>query len=534
MVLKHSPVRWLVLVSMLLSSCTYLKYSSIQAEYARIQNASPSQMTLKHMLDRDTFFVVGKTVDSLGKSQKEPMAVAAFSNKFSLNERVDTMYLNRSGTHFGLNLPAGEFQLIVVRDTNHDGIFTSDEVIGEQSITLNLESHPQKIVSQVEIDLTQSKTHISFDSFPVKDSEVEQPSLYFPNGAIRKLTDPIFDKNIATLGMYDPASFLEHAPTTFFALEEDQVHKIPVIFVHGIDDSPRAFETIISQLDRNRYKPWFFYYPSGGDLNQLAELFYNVFLSGKVISLSDMPLIVVAHSMGGLVVRESINQYLGDHYENKLKLFVSIASPLGGHPDAKSGVENGLIVLPAWRDLDPSSQFIQNLYRRQLPTDLEHHLFYAYHNSDTLKLGENSDGVVPLSSQLHQIAQRQSNLQIGFKNNHTDILESQVMIDQLLETMSTITSIFPEDHMKMLENAGLDLALDDSYDPRTKHLLSYAGKYIAKLISGEIPTIHPHQDIFLEAVLGKRKPATTIEKDFVKLVAAYPHIFTVGPDSHDE
>lgn len=66
----------------------------------------------------------------------------------------------------------------------------------------------------------------------------------------------------------------------FYALEEDEAHKIPVVFVHGIGDSARAFEPIISQLDRDRYKPWFFYYPSGGDLDQLAGLFYNLFLSG--------------------------------------------------------------------------------------------------------------------------------------------------------------------------------------------------------------------------------------------------------------
>lgn len=531
MVIKQFPVRWLALISILLSSCTYLKYSSIQAEYARIQNASPSQITLKHMLDRDSFFVVGKTVDSLGKSQENPMAIAAFSSKFSLNERVDTMYLSRSETHFGLNLPAGNYQLIVVRDDNRDGVFSSNETIGSQSITLNLQSHPQKIASKIHIELTQPNAQLNFDSFPVLESSSQQHSLYFPTGAIRELTEAIFDKNIATLGMYDPASFLEHAPTTFFALEEDQVHKIPVIFVHGIDSSPRAFDTIISQLDRNRYKPWFFYYPSGGDLDQLADLFYNVFLSGKVISLDDMPIIVVAHSMGGLVVRQSINQYSGDLSENKLKLFFSIASPLGGHPDAKSGVDNGLIVLPAWRDLDPSSPFINNLYSKPLPRNIDHHLFYAYHNSDSLKLGENSDGVVPLSSQLHPIAQRQSKRQMGFKNSHIGILESQKMIDNLFETMATLEGLFPEDHMKLLVNAGLDISLDESYDPKTKHLLSYAGKYIVKLIRGEIPTIHVHQDRFLAVVRGELKASSQLERDFVRLIKVYPHIFKIGPPS---
>lgn len=238
-----------------------------------------------------------------------------------------------------------------------------------------------------------------------------------------------------------------------------------------------------------------------------------------------MPLIVVAHSMGGLIVRESINQYEGNDIENRLKLFVTIASPLGGHPDAKAGVENGLIVLPAWRDLDPSSTFIQNLYARPLPDDVKHHLFYAYHNSDTLKLGENSDGVVPLSSQLHQIAQQQSTRQLGFKSGHVDILNNQDMIDSLLKSMSEVIGVFPDEHIEMLTNAGLDLPLDDTYDPKTKHLLSYAGQYIVKLLSGEIQTIHHHQVEFLEAITGKTTATSSIEKDFVRLIQEHPEIF---------
>jgi len=45
-----------VLVSCLafcLCSCTYLKYAGVQAEYARIQNAEPGQLNVKHMIDRE-------------------------------------------------------------------------------------------------------------------------------------------------------------------------------------------------------------------------------------------------------------------------------------------------------------------------------------------------------------------------------------------------------------------------------------------------------------------------------------------------
>jgi len=110
---------------------------------------------------------------------------------------------------------------------------------------------------------------------------------------------------MATLGMYESAAFLELAPMLFYALEEDIGYKIPVIFVHGINGSPREFAEIVKHLDRRLYRPWFFYYPSGNDLGQLSEFFYNIFLSGKVIPLYQTPTVIVAHSMGGVIVRDA-------------------------------------------------------------------------------------------------------------------------------------------------------------------------------------------------------------------------------------
>ena len=56
---------------------------------------------------------------------------------------------------------------------------------------------------------------------------------------------------------------------------------------------------------------------------------------------------------------------------------------------------------------------------------VKHQLIFTYHNSGTLKLGENSDGVVPLSSQLHPDAQRQASGQFGFNSTHTGVLKDE-------------------------------------------------------------------------------------------------------------
>ena len=507
-----------------LSSCTYLKHTVVQANYSMIQNSDPSHTNLKHMLDRETFFVIGKTLDEFGRYAEVSLAVAAYSDKYKTNERVDTMFSRGAGTHFGLNLPEGVYDLLVYADINGDDHFDQTEIVGEIELPLSKALYPDLIVRQIDIPLTAKKQPARFEVISLPTDFEAAQSLFYPSGTIRSLSDPLFDENMSSLGMYDPASFLEHAPTMFYALEEDEVHKIPVVFVHGIDGSARSFEPIISRLNRDRYRPWFFYYPSGGDLDQLADFFYNIFLAGEVIPLEDMPLIVVAHSLGGIVVREAINKYKGREEENRLELFVTIASPLGGHSAAASGEKHGLIVLPAWRDLNPDNRFIQQLYRKPLPAFVNHQLFYAYKNSDTLKLGENSDGVVMLSSQLHPEAQKQASETFGFDRGHVDILTDEKMISRLLGQMGAVDSIFSDESMAALVNGGFDVLLSDNYSPTTKHLIRYAGKYLVQLIHGRIESILPQQEHFVQAARGKVPATTNFENEFIMFMREYPNL----------
>ncbi len=522
--IKKSVIIIFLALAFLLSSCTYLKYSSIQTEYADIQNTDPSQVNLKHMLSRETFFVIGKAIDKSNRYSDVSMAIVAYSNKFKRAERVDTMFFKGTGTHYGLTLPEGTYTFLVYADIDKDQIFHPSEIVGERKVIINITSSPEKVISHVDINLTQATLTAWAKTIPVPETIEKKQSLLYPAGTIRSLDDPIFDENISTLGMYDPASFLEYAPTMFYALEEDTVHKIPVIFIHGIGGSSRSFEPIVKRMDRDRYRLWFFYYPSGGDLDQLADFFYNLFLSGDVISLGEMPIIVIAHSMGGLVVREAINRYEGKTNENKVELFVTIASPLGGHPSAALGEKHGLIVLPAWRDLNPNNRFIKELYKKPLPKFVNHQLFYAYKNTSTLKLGENSDGVVPLSSQLHPEAQKQSHEQFGFNENHVDILKNNEMIGLLLKKMSSVKSLFPESHMKILVNGGFDVELNDRYSPATQHLIQYAGKYLVFLANGVIEPFHPQQVHFTQALQGEVPANTDIEKEFIMFMREYPEL----------
>ncbi|WP_373017734.1 lipase family alpha/beta hydrolase, partial [Thiomicrorhabdus sp.] len=498
-----------------LSSCSYMKNASIQAEYAQIQQADPGQVNLKHMIDRETYFVIGQTIDKKSRYTSIPLAVAAYSSKYKANERVDTMYFAGAGTHFGLNLPEGDYQLLVFADLDNNQVFDSTEVVGQKTISLNQTTSPDKVLDRINVELSSSQRIDWVETFSKPNLAEPKKSLYFPTGSIRSLEDPLFSENMATLGMYDPASFLEKAPTMFYALEEDLAYKIPVVFVHGIGGSVRDFETIVSRLDRKRYKPWFFYYPSGGDLNQLAEFFHRIFLFGKVIKLNEMPMIIVAHSMGGLIVREALNKYDSDQKENKIGLVVTIASPFGGHPSAALGEKHGLIVLPSWRDLNPESRFIKELFRKPLPKTVEHQLFYAYDNPATLKISKNSDGVVPLSSQLRLEAQQQATGQLGFESSHTGILKNEEMIDFLFTRMNRVKNFFPESHLAVFRQGGYDVKLTNDYSPQSQYVIHTMGKYWMAVSKGTLKPFYPEQERFLRVVKGEEPPKYKVVKDWL-------------------
>ncbi len=507
-----------------LSSCSYMKNASIQAEYAQIQQADPGQVNLKHMIDRQTYFVIGQTIDRKARYTNIPLAVAAYSSKYKANERVDTMYFAGAGTHFGLNLPEGDYQLLVFADLDNNKVFDPTEVVGQKTISLNQVSSPEKVLDRIEVPLSSPQRVDWAMAFSKPNLAEPKQSLYFPTGSIRSLDDPLFSENMATLGMYDPASFLEKAPTMFYALEEDLAYKIPVVFVHGINGSVRDFETIVNRLDRERYKLWFFYYPSGGDLNQLAEFFHRIFLSGKVIKLNKMPMIIVAHSMGGLVVREALNKYERGQKENKIGLVVTIASPFGGHPSAALGEKHGLIVLPSWRDLNPDSRFIKELFRKPLPKTVEHQLFYAYDNPAALKISKNSDGVVPLSSQLRLEAQQQATGQLGFESSHMGILKNEEMIDSLFTRMNQVKNFFPESHLAVFRQGGYDVKLTDDYSPQSQYVIHTMGKCWMAVSKGILKPFYPEQERFVRVVKGEEPPKYKVVKDWLRFLKEYPEI----------
>ncbi len=531
------PVESLAILALAacLNGCSYLGTMVSQAGYSMQQSAAPEQRLYKHMLDRETFFVFGR-ITNTADLNPAAVAVIAVSDRFRDSEVVDVSHTARMDSYYGLNLPAGDFQLLVASDLDRDGYYDESEVIAARGLSLTPEGIPDRVLGGFDIDLKGReagpgdplRVQVAVSTSPVE-------SFFYPKGTIRSLEDPIFDPQMASLGMYEPAVFMEAAPMMFYALEEDAGYKVPVVFVHGINGSARDFADIVARLDRRRVKPWFFHYPSGTDLRQLSTLFYKIFLSGKVVPLGDMPIVIVAHSMGGVVVRDALNLVKGTKGENSVQRIVTVASPLGGHPGARSAA-SAPVVIASWRNLNPDSEFIAELHRKPLPMDAKYHLLFAYGDDRTVKMGANSDGVVPLSSQLSAGAQKEASAQHGFNDTHTGILQNEEAIRTILAIVDEVRAPVPEPHLQALAKGGFDVPLGSDYTPLEAYLIRTIGHFMEAMASGSLAPTHPVQEHFVRAVRGEVAPDIAAETAWIKFIRDYPDrqaLATQGP-GHDK
>ena len=93
--------------------------------------------------------------------------------------------------------------------------------------------------------------------------------------------------------------------------------KIPVVFVHGLVSSPDAFKNVVNELVpepwfRDNYQIWLYNYPTGNPWIYSSMMFREKLREAITYARSKGPdtklnqMVVVAHSMGGLVTRSSV------------------------------------------------------------------------------------------------------------------------------------------------------------------------------------------------------------------------------------
>lgn len=250
-------------------------------------------------------------------------------------------------------------------------------------------------------------------------------------GDVTGLDDPRFAEQIGRDGLWRPFDFLVEARAGIYFLEEYDPRKTPVLYIHGASGTPRNFTSLIERLDRHAFQPWVYYYPSGlrldsvaRHLDQTMKKLHRRFGFDKVI--------VIAHSMGGLVARD----FVFHHYDSRgadIPLFVTLATPWNGHSAAQIGVDRAPAVVRSWLDMAPGSPFLEQLFRRDvdgaeerrtLPDGVDYRLIFAFRRNSA-SFGVSSDQVVSVASQMRWEAQEDARRVYGFDETHAGILDSE-------------------------------------------------------------------------------------------------------------
>lgn len=526
--MRYLPLFLFALLVNNLNGCTYLRIYNEQLDLAEKQASTPSQRNLKHLLNTENILLYGALVDLRSAGHNKPLCVLALSNRYSKHEIVDSSCDNSPNHYYKLNLPLGTYLLVVIEDTNENMQYQGTEMIASRKLSLTSGNTINQVRSDTDIVITNNKPELLADiNLTYKGDGRYIKSLFYPDGFIRTLENPVFSRKYAVEGLYDISDFIEDVPKMFYALDEFNEFRIPVIFVHGINGTPRDFIPVLNTLDRSRFSPYFFYYPSGSHLNQLATYFYNMALSGhEYRSRPHMPIIIIAHSMGGVIVREALNLYQENKHENKVAMFISIASPFGGHPGAQLAVDTAPLLIPSWLELSSESRFIQNLQRESFPESMQHYLFFAYANNKKFKFGENSDGAVPLSSQLDPDALKNATKIYAYNKTHTSILRDNDAIEQIQSLLASVKFPYPPRHQAYLDRGGFHLELDKSFTAKEQYAIETYGYYLQALAQGNIKPVYKEQREFVQIVKGRKNKMNLgyFESAWLKFRKRYPDL----------
>jgi len=386
---------------MLLSACSLFEMKE-QAEAAANTGIISGKVELKSEQKGDTVIVLIKMTD----------------NKHYIIK--DQVLVDHDGTYL-LHVVSGTYFLGAFVDLNKDGAYSK----GEHARFYG-DFKPVTVNKGLTVNANISITGILKRDIPSDVEVLEQKSLSIKNiGRIASLDEAMFSPEAGSLGLWKPVDFLKKYGAGLFLLGQYEKNKIPVIFIHGANGASGDWGTIVDSVDRSKFQPWVFNYPSGLRLGLISE-----YLNRAVYELQKehklKTVYVIAHSMGGLVMRSFIKKYTENHpaEAKNIRFAMSINSPMMGMKSAVSGVEHSPIVVPSWRDIAAGSDFIKGIHTWVWPKYIPYYLMFSY------KSGDGDDGVVDLESQIPLELQIEARRVYGFNSTHAGVLRDKVFINQ--------------------------------------------------------------------------------------------------------
>lgn len=366
-----------------------------------------------------------------------PIVVVLYTGEAGAERVVDSYVQQRPGAYFFV-VPAGEYRIAAFED--RDGSLSYDRATEPAA----------RFDDGAVVDAVGGRTVGGLDlflrgevgrplEFEVAVDEADQGIDLFPAfrlGEVVTLDDARFSDAKADLGLWRPAEFVFDVGPGVYFLEPFDEGKTPVLFVHGALGHPGIWREMVARLDRERFQPWFAYYPTAASLDVVATVLER-WMQQLASTHGFDRFFVVAHSMGGLVARDfvSLMARRGLSGDDGVALLVTMATPWQGQDGARMGVEQAPVVAPSWYDMAPGSEFLETLWNEPLPPDVPFHLLFTYGGGSRLMRGVN-DGAVTLASQLEPRAQRAARQVYGFDVGHGAILRDPAAAEMVAEILA--------------------------------------------------------------------------------------------------
>lgn len=375
------------------------------------------------------------TVHSHADSQK-PIIVVIYEQQHEGPKVVDYIVRYLPGPFHFKRLP-GRCYIAAFEDANEDFVYQPGEragyygnptplepQAGKEMPDLDITLHPaDEVVLDIPIDLASSKG---------KSGLALQKAAI---GEVTPLDDPRFSAEYGPMGLWEPIRMIQEVGAGIYFLEPYDATKIPVLFVHGAKGYPQEWTYLVDQIDRTRFQPWVYHYPSGARLGSVSDWLIQA-MTELHVKHKFKHFAIVAHSMGGLVTRPLVNQIAQHDVKDFLKLYVTLSTPWAGHSAARLGVNYSPAVIPSWLDIMPGSPYQETVLSVTLPDHIPHYLFFSFGGKASFFATGKDDGTVSLASQLDPRAQEAAVKIFGFNESHVNILSSPVVaakVNQLLE-----------------------------------------------------------------------------------------------------
>ena len=336
------------------------------------------------------------------------------------------------GEAFYILVPEGSYSLLAFADSNEDFVYQPGEPAVRIDDPLINRFKDLDIQDQLDYDALREQS-ISLSSGNTLDQKLD-----LSIGALRKRSkaaanflgemtwedERFSDENIRR-GMWEPGAFQNQIGYGLYVLKEFNRNQKAILFVHGINDSPRVFQSLVDQLPSD-YQFLLFHFPSGFPLEHTSYILTEAV--EQVLRQYAIPqLDVIAHSMGGLVSQGMLYQ-LDEVLRPRVRNHITMSTPFAGHAAAQIGIDWAPAIAPVWWAMAPNSRYLRTISALDLSSGPNHHLIFSF-SRDAEGDSEGDDGVVSVKSQLAYSAQRNVTGIYGIADNHAGVVDNGCTIE---------------------------------------------------------------------------------------------------------